>query len=148
MPLDPSLAGHRYPPAPPYEVGREKIGEFARAIGDTSPVTTDADAARALGHRDVVAPPTFATVLSLRAMEQVIRDEKLGIDFSRLVHGEERYAYDRPITAGDVLVATVTIDAIRAAGGHDMVTLRTEVETTDGQHVLTATSVLVIRGEG
>jgi acyl dehydratase len=148
MPLDPSFTGRTYPPAEPYAVGREKIREFARAIGDDNPAFSDVASARALGHRDVVAPPTFATVLSIRASERVITDGALGLDFSRVVHGEERYTYDRPITAGDVLVATVTIDAIRSAGGHDLVTLRTEVDTEGGEHVVTATSVLVVRGEG
>ena len=148
MPLDPSHTGRSYPPARPYDVSRAKIREFARAIGDAAPAHDDPDAARALGHRDVIAPPTFATVLSIGAMEQVVTDQELALDFSRVVHGEERYAYARPITAGDTLVATVTIDAIRAVGGHDMLTLRTEIDTDDGEHVVTATSVLVVRGEG
>jgi acyl dehydratase len=148
MPLDPSFTGRTYPPAEPYAVGREKIREFARAIGDDNPAFSDVASARALGHRDVIAPPTFATVLSIGAMEQVVTDQELALDFSRVVHGEERYAYARPITAGDTLVATVTIDAIRAVGGHDMLTLRTEIDTDDGEHVVTATSVLVVRGEG
>jgi acyl dehydratase len=147
MPIDPSFAGRSYPATPPYEVGLEKIREFADAIGDPNPAYHDRDAARALGHPDVVAPPTFPFVLTFRASRAVIDDPELGIDYSRVVHGEQRFAYSRPVRAGDSLTVTVTIDAIRSAGGHDMVTSRSEVATTDGEHVVTALSTLVVRGE-
>jgi acyl dehydratase len=146
MPLDPSFTGRTYRAEAPYEVGREKIREFADAIGDANPAYRDVEAAKALGHPDVIAPPTFPTVVAMRASAQVIFDPALGLDFSRVVHGEERYAYSRPIRAGDQLVTTLTIDQIRAAGGNDMLTLRTEVHTSDGEHVLTAYMTLVARG--
>ena len=146
MPLDPSLAGRTYPPTT-YLVGAEKVREFADAIGDPHPAFRDPAAAKALGHPDVIAPPTFATVLTLRAAEQALSGDEVGVDFSHVVHGEERYAYTRPIRAGDLLVSTVTIDSVRSAGGHFMVTLRAEVATEGGEHVLTATSMLVVRGE-
>ena len=146
MPLDPSLAGRTYPPTT-YAVGAEKVREFADAVGDPHPAYRERAAAQALGHPDVLAPPTFATVLTLRAAEQVLTDDEVGVEFSRVVHGEERYAYARPIRAGDVLTSTVTIDAVRSAGGHHMVTLRAEVDAAGGEHVLTATSMLVVRGE-
>ena len=147
MAIDASLAGRTFPPAPPYEVGREKIREFARAIGDDDPAYADPAAARALGHPDVVAPPTFATVLSVRAVEQVLSDPAVGVDFARVVHGEERYRYVRTILAGDVLIATVTVEAVRSVGRHDLVALRTDVTTVDAEPVLTATTTMVVRGE-
>jgi acyl dehydratase len=148
MPVDPAHAGRTYPPTPPYEVGREKLREFAAAVGENSPACHDVDAARALGHRDLIAAPTFAIVLAQRADAAVITDPEVGIDFSRVVHGEQRFAYSRPITAGDVLICTTTIASVRSAGGHDMVTTRGEIATVDGEHVCTATSTIVVRGEG
>lgn len=147
MPLDPSFTGRAYPPTPPYEVGREKIREFAEAIGDAAPVYRDPAAARALGHPDVIAPPTFAIVVSMRADAQVVTDPELGVDYSRVVHGEQRFAYARPITAGDRLTCTVTLESVRSAGGHGVVTTRGDIATVEGEHVCTATSTMVVRGE-
>lgn len=148
MPIDPSFAGRTYPPTDPYEVGVEKIREFADALGDINPAYRDRAAARELGHPDVVAPPTFPFVLTFKASRRLIDDPELGIDYTRVVHGEQRFAYDRPIHAGDTLTVTVTLESVRSAGGHDMLTSRSDVETVDGEHVATAWSTLVVRGEG
>lgn len=145
-PVDQSFIGRVYPPTAPYEVGREKIREFADAVGDTNPAYRDADAARALGHPDVIAPPTFPIVLTLRAGHQVITDPELGIDYSRVVHGEQRFVHTRPVRAGDVLQVVVTVEDIRAAAGNDIVSTRADVATIDGEAVLTAYSTIVARG--
>ena len=144
--LDPSYAGHAYPPALPYLVGREKIREFALAVGAAHPAYLDPEAARALGYPDVIAPPTFATVITMRAGAQVTFDPALGLDYSRVVHGEQRFVHTRPIRAGDVLVTTVHIDNIRQAAGNDMLYTRAEVTTEAGEPVCTAYSTLVARG--
>jgi acyl dehydratase len=144
--LDQSFVGRKYPPTPPYEVGREKIREFADAIGDQNPVYRDPEAARALGHPDVIAPPTFAIVLSMRAGVQVVADPELGLDYSRVVHGEQRFVHTRPVRAGDRLTVVVTVENIRSAGGNDILTTRGDVATVDGEPVLTAYSTLVARG--
>lgn len=146
MALDPSFIGRTYPPTPPYEVGREKIREFADAIGDHNPAYRDPEAANALGHPDVIAPPTFGIVLSMRASGQVIGDPELGLDYTRVVHGEQRFTYTRPIVAGDRLTVVVTVENIRTAAGNDMVTTRGDVSTEDGEPVFTAFSTLVARG--
>ena len=148
MPIDPSYAGRSYPPTDPYEVGIEKIREFADAIGDPNPAYRDREAAKALGHPDVIAPPTFAFVLTFTASRVIINDPDLGIDYSRVVHGEQRFAHARPVRAGDLLSVTVTLDSVRSAGGHSMVTSRSDVATVEGEHVCTAWSTLVVRGEG
>lgn len=148
MPIDPSFAGRTYPPTDPYEVGVEKIREFADALGDPNPAYRDRAAARELGHPDVIAPPTFPFVLTFKASRRLIDDPELGIDYTRVVHGEQRFAYDRAIHAGDALTVTVTLESVRSAGGHDMLTSRSDVETVDGEHVATAWSTLVVRGEG
>ncbi len=146
MALDQSFVGRKYPPTAPYEVGREKIREFADAIGDPHPAYRDPEAARALGHPDVIAPPTFGIVLSMRAGLQVVADPELGLDYSRVVHGEQRFVQARPIRAGDRLTATVTVESIRSAAGNDMLTTRGDVTTVDGEPVFTAYSTLVARG--
>lgn len=146
MPIDPSYAGRTYPATDPYEVGVEKIREFADAVGDPNPVYRDREAARALGHPDVVAPPTFPFVLTFKASRRLIEDPELGIDYSRVVHGDQRFVYTRPVRAGDALTVTVTLDAVRSAGGHDMITSRSDVSTVAGEHVVTAWSTLVVRG--
>jgi acyl dehydratase len=144
--LDQSFVGRKYPPTPPYEVGREKIREFADAIGDPNPAYRDPEAARALGHPDVIAPPTFPVVLSMRAGAQVVFDPELGLDYGRVVHGEQRFVYARPVRAGDRLTVTVSVESIRSAAGNDLLTTRGEVATVDGEPVLTAYSTLVARG--
>jgi acyl dehydratase len=146
MPVNPGFVGRVYPPAEPYLVGREKVREFARAVGETSPLCHDPAAARAHGHADVVAPPTFAFVLAMDASRVVVSDPDLGLDYSRVVHGEERFSYRRPIIAGDELVVTTTIEAIRSAAGNDLVTTRADIATTSGEPVVTAYTLLVSRG--
>jgi acyl dehydratase len=146
MPLDPSYVGRVYPPTPPYEVGREKIREFADAVGDPNPVYRDPAAAQALGYPDVIAPPTFPIVLTLTAGHQVIIDPDFGIDYSKVVHGEQRFVHARPVRAGDVLQVVVTIDGVRAAAGNDMVTTRAELSTVEGELVSTAYATIVARG--
>src|SRR5919107_2548599 len=127
MSLDPSYAGRTYPPTEPYLVGRAKIREFASAIGATDPAYHDPAAARALGHPDVVAPPTFPVVVTWAATRQLIDDPGLGLDFSRVVHGDQRFAYTRPVVAGDALVCVNTVEEITQRGGHDLITNRTDV---------------------
>ena len=146
MALDQGLVGRSYPPSAVYEVGRAKIAEFATAIGDADPVHRDPDAARAAGHPDVIAPPTFAIVVSLGAATGVLDDPEVGIDYSRVVHGEQRFTHHRPIRAGDRLVARTTIENVRTVAGNDMLTTRVELTTDDGEAVCTAVSMLVARG--
>jgi acyl dehydratase len=146
MAVNASFTGRTYPATPPYAVGREKIREFAEAVGADDVVHIDREQARACGYRDVIAPPTFAVLIAQQCDRQFIVDPEAGIDFSRLVHGEQRFVHHRPITAGDEIVGVLTIDSVKAAGGNSMVTTRTELSTIDGDPVCTATSTVVIRG--
>lgn len=146
MAVNPGFVGRVYPPTAPYVVGREKVREFASAIGDDNPAYHDIAAAAALGYSDVVAPPTFAIVLSMRAAGVVTHDPDLGLDYSRVVHGEQRFVYARPIVAGDELVVTTTIESIRSAAGNDMIMTRGDIATVDGDPVVTTHSLLVARG--
>jgi len=146
MTLDASLVGRSYPPSAVYEVGREKIAEFARALGSDDPVHRDPEAARAAGHPDVVAPPTFAIVLSLGAGQVVLDDPEVDIDYSRVVHGEQKFLHHRPIRAGDRLVATASVEAVRSVAGNDMLTTRVDLTTEDGEPVCRTSALLVARG--
>jgi acyl dehydratase len=148
MPLDPSYVGRAYPPTAPYQVGREKIREFATAIGATDAAHHDPEAARALGYPDVVAPPTFPTVVALKASVAIADDPDFGMDYSRVVHGDQRFSYTRPVVAGDELVCRTVIEEITSRGGHDFVTTRVEIATPAGEPVVTAWAKLVVRGEG
>jgi acyl dehydratase len=146
MALDRALVGRSYPPSAVYEVGRAKLAEFATAIGSDDPVHRDPKSARAAGYPDVIAPPTFAIVLTLEAANVVLTDPEVELDYSRVVHGEQRFTHHRPIRAGDRLVATTTIDAVRSVAGNDLLTTRVDVATEDGEAVCSATSMLVARG--
>ncbi|MER7843216.1 MaoC family dehydratase N-terminal domain-containing protein [Kitasatospora sp. NPDC096077] len=145
MALDPSFIGRSYPPTEPYEVGREKIREFALAIGDANPAYTDAEAAKALGHQDVIAPPTFPFAIAFRAAGQVVEDPELGLDYTRVVHGDQKFQYSRPVRAGDRLTVAVTIDNIKSLAGNDVLTVRGDVADETGEHVVTAVITLVAR---
>ncbi len=136
------------PAEPAYEVGREKIREFADAIGDPNPVYRDRRGRRALGHPDVIAPPTFPIVVSMRASAAAIFDPDLGLDYSRVVHGEQRFVFARPVRAGDRLVATLSIDSIRTVAGNDILGTRTEIVTEAGEPVVTAHAVIVVARSG
>lgn len=145
--VNPDVQGRVYPPTQPYLVGREKVREFARAVLSESPIHYDPEAARAAGYADVVAPPTFAVTVQEQTLAQLLADDEAGVDFSRVVHGDQRFTYSRPIVAGDELTATLTIAAVKQLGGHSMVTASSEIVDETGAHVVTALSTLVVRGE-
>ncbi|MFJ2738963.1 MaoC family dehydratase N-terminal domain-containing protein [Streptomyces sp. NPDC087440] len=145
MALDQSFVGRSYPPTSAYEVGREKIREFAESVGDRNPAYTDREAATALGHPDVIAPPTFVFAITFKAAGLVIEDPQLGLDYSRVVHGDQKFTYTRPVRAGDRLSVTSTIEAIKSMAGNDILDIRGEVHDESGEHVVTAWTKLVAR---
>lgn len=147
MPVNPDYAGREYPPAGPYAVTREQITAFADAVGATGGAHRDPDAAGQLGYADVVAPPTFAVRLAQQCEAQLVQDPDAGIDFSRVVHGQEGFVHHRPIVAGDTLTGTLHVDTMREAGGHGMVATRVELADAEGRPVTTVTSTIVVRGE-
>ncbi|MFJ7210482.1 MaoC family dehydratase N-terminal domain-containing protein [Amycolatopsis sp. NPDC098790] len=147
MPLDESFTGRVYPPQTSYEVSREKIREFADAIGDENPVFRDPEAAKAAGHPDVIAPPTFITIVNLAAINAIVTDPELGLDYSRMVHGDQQFSYSRPVRVGDQLLLTTHIDKIMARAGNDFINLRAEIVDAEGEHIATTRAQLVVRGE-
>ena len=130
--MNPDLVGRVFPPTAPYLVGREKLREFARAV-----FATNID----------VAPPTFPVVIQEATLAQLLAEPDGGIDFTRVVHGDQRFSYSRPIVAGDELTATLAVTSIKSLGGHSMVTAESTIVDASGDHVVTAISTLVVRGD-
>ena len=147
MPLNRDLLGRAYPAAVPYEVGRESIRRFAQAIGDPHPAYLDPAAARALGHPDVIAPPTYLTVLNFRYADSgPVADPDLSLDYAQVVHGSQSFELHRPVHAGDLLTSVQRIEEIKDVGRNEVLTTVTEVTDADGQPVATLRSTLVSRG--
>jgi acyl dehydratase len=144
--LNPEYAGRVYGPGEPYEVSRVKIADFADAIGEPSQLCRDKEAAVKAGYPDVIAPPTFAVIIDQRSTKAAVTDPGLGLDYSMVVHGEQSFSYSRPLHAGDVVVATTTIESIKTLGALSMLVTSTSIDTVDGEHICTAKSNLVERG--
>src|SRR4051794_26569675 len=132
MALDPSVAGRTFPPTTPYTVSHEKLIEFAHATGST--------------YDGTAAPATFPIVVAFAAMTALMQDPSVGIALHRVVHGDQRFTYSRPVVAGDELSATLTVDSLRQIGGADIIGTRSEIADARGQHVCTAFATLVHRG--
>lgn len=138
MPVDPGLAGRAFAPVPAYDVSRSQICAFAAAIGETDPVHHDVEAARAAGHADVIAPPTYPIVIAFGAMQALLGDPEVGIDLRHVIHADQRFEASRPVRAGDSLVAQLTVESLRSMGGADIIATRTELTAPDGELVCTA----------
>jgi acyl dehydratase len=146
LPLNQDFVGHTFPRSEPYEISRVKIREFADAIGDPNPIYRDVDAAKAAGHPDVICPPTFAIVVTAFGTREVIGNPDLGLNYTMVVHGEQRFAHVRALRAGDVVTCQSTVERIRSLGSMSMLTTKTEIATVEGELVCTALSTLVERG--
>ena len=133
MTVDSSLAGRTFPPTAPYVVSRERIAEFARATGST--------------YDGGAAPATFPIVVAFSAMTALMEDPSVGISLHRVVHGDQRFSYVRPVVAGDELSATLTVDTLRQISGADIIGTRSEITDAEGQPVCTAYATLMHRGE-
>jgi len=145
--LDQSFKGRTYPPDWIYEVSREKIKEFAEAIGDPNPLFVDPEAAKAAGYPDVIAPPTFLMIVNMKATNQIIHDPELGLDYGRMVHADQNFYYTRPVRAGDRLTIASVVEDITARLGNDFLSIRAEINTEDGERVCTTRATLVVRGK-
>jgi acyl dehydratase len=131
MAVDPSLAGRTFPPTAPYVVTRGKLAEFARATGSV--------------YDGGAAPATFPIVIAFAAMTALMEDPSVGIELHRVVHGEQRFTYTRPVLPGDELSATLTVDSLRHLGGADIIGTRSEIADAEGLPVCTAYATLVHR---
>ena len=146
MAINTEYIGRTYEPSEPYEVSRVKIAEFADAVGEPSPLCRDRAAAQAAGYPDVIAPPTFAIVVSSADSSKVTSDPGLGVNYAMIVYGEQSFTHVRPLHAGDVVVSQSTIEGIRQVRSLTTLTTVTEIRTVDGEHVCTARATLIERG--
>jgi acyl dehydratase len=146
MPLNLAFVGRSYAFDVPFLVGREHIRQFARAIGDRNPLYHDLEAAKTSGYPDLLAPPTFLAAAIPGRVGVPTEDPALGLDYSLIVHGEQRFTLLRPVVAGDELVTVGTISSIRAVGSSEVLTTTYEFSTTGGESVATGVCGLVSRG--
>ncbi|TDD39774.1 MaoC family dehydratase [Actinomadura sp. KC06] len=144
MALNRDFIGRTFPPSEPYEVSRVKIREFADAIGDHNPIYRDQEAAKAAGHPDVIAPPTFPIVVSFGG--NALADPDLGLNYAMVVHGEQRFEYVRPLRAGDVVTCTTTITEIKSIGSNEKIAVETDVKTVEGEMICKSYNTIVERG--
>ena len=143
--MDTSKVGKTYPPFE-YEVGREKIREYANAVGESNPVHHDREAARAAGFRDVVAPPMFAVVYSAGAMGPAILDPEVGINLMLMVHGVQEFVWGEPVCAGDTITTTAEVVDISERDGKGFYVFRSVSQNQDGDEVVRATWTNIVRG--
>ena len=145
MAVSTAAVGKSYAPVT-YAVGREKIKEYALAVGETSPLHLDVDAARAAGHRDVVAPPMFAAVYCSPASTPAYFDPDVGIDFARLVHSAQEFTWGPLVIAGDEVTTTVTVKDITERSDTGFYVFESESKNQRGETVCVGTWTNIVRG--
>ena len=145
MALRTEAIGKSYPPFE-YEVGKEKIGEYARAVGEENPVYFDRVAATEAGFRDVVAPPMFAVVYSSGSVAPAIFDPDVGLNFAMMVHGGQEFAWGEPVCSGDVISTVTTVKDISEKGGMGFYVFESVSTNQDGREVVRGTWTNIVRG--
>ena len=137
--------GKIYEPAT-YAVGREKVREYAAAVGETNPLYFDVDAARAAGYADVVAPPMFAVVYGARAVGPGILDPEVGIEFARMLHAGQEFEWGPVVVAGDEITTEASVKDISDRGGMAFFVFETVSKNQRGETVCTGTWTQIVRG--
>ena len=145
MPLKTDAVGKTFPPTV-YAVGREKVREYALAVGETNPVHLDVEAARAAGHADVVAPPMFAVVYSAPAMGPAIFDPDVAMNFAMMVHGGQEFRWGPLVVAGDEITTNAECKSIEVRDGRGYYVFETVSKNQDGETVCTGTWTNIVRG--
>jgi acyl dehydratase len=142
--VDDSKKGKSYAPFE-YEVGREKIREYANAIGVHAPVHHDQGAAQAAGYRDVVAPPMFAVVYSAGSVAQGVLDPELGINLGRMLHGSQEFVWGEPVCSGDTITTTTTVADLYERAGMEFFVFESVSKNQDGQETVRGTWTNIVR---
>ena len=145
MPVKTEAIGKSYAPVE-YEVGKEKIGEYARAVGEENQVYFDREAARAAGFRDVPAPPMFAVVYSWGSVALPAVDPDVDLNFAMLVHGGQEFVWGEPVCSGDVISTVASVKDVHEKGGMGFYIFETVSTNQDGQEVARGTWTLIVRG--
>jgi acyl dehydratase len=143
--IDTSKIGKSYPPHE-YEVGREKIREYANAVGEDNPVHHDREAAKVAGFRDVVAPPMFAVVYSAGAMGPAILDPELGINLMMMLHGGQEFEWSEPVCAGDTITTTAEVKDLYEKDGKTFYVFESVSKNQEGEEVVRAAWTNIVRG--
>lgn len=145
MPVNQDVVGKEYPPTT-YEIGAEKIREYARAIGEKNPVHHDRAAAQEAGFRDLVAPPMFVVVYAAEASGKPMFDPEIGMNFAKLVHGAQAFEWAEPVCAGDTITTAIKLSSATEKGGMEFYEIEHESTNQDGATVSTGTWTVIIRG--
>ena len=146
MAIHTELIGKTYPPRI-YAIGREKVREYALAVGESNPLYLDVEAARAAGYDDVVAPPMFAVVYGLAAILPVLFDPELGIDFAHMLHGGQQFEWETLVVAGDEISTVVSVGDISERGRNRFYVLVSTSTNQRGDTVCVGTWSNIVRGE-
>jgi acyl dehydratase len=144
VPVKADAVGKTYAPVT-YAVGREKIREYARAVGESHPLHFDLDAARAAGHLDLVAPPMFATVYTSEAIAKALFDPELEIDFAHLLHAGQEFVWGPLVVAGDEIATEAEVKQISERGGLALYVFETRSTNQRGERVCTGTWTNAVR---
>jgi acyl dehydratase len=145
VPVNDKAVGKTYEPTL-YAVGREKIREYARAVGETNPVHLDVEAARAAGYADVVAPPMFAVVYCAPSVGPPIFDPEIEINFAMMVHGGQEFEWGPPVVAGDEIATTASVKEIYEEGGRGFYVFESVSTNQRGEQVCKGTWTQIVRG--
>ncbi len=145
MAINRDFIGREFPPSEPYQIGRELIRNFATAIKDDNPIYHDVEAARAAGHQDLVAPPTFLITLGFRD-RSYMADPTLNLNSAMVVHGEQQFVLHRPVVAGDEVRSQATITNIADAGRNEKMTVESKIIDAAGETIAVAINTLISRG--
>ena len=145
MPLNQQLKGKEYGEVE-FAVDRNRVIQFADAVGELDSIYRDPAAAKAAGFEDQLAPPTFVTVTQIMTSGQVVVDPELGLNYSLVVHGEQEYEWRRPVKVGDKLRAVPRIADIYARGPNEFLLIEAEIKDESGETVVVARSTLLSRG--
>ena len=146
MPVNTDAIGKTYPDTS-YAVGREKIREYAHAVGETNPLYLNVDAARAAGYADVVAPPMFAVVYAGRSITPALFDPEVGIDLARMLHAGQEFRWGPVVVAGDEIATTTTVKGISERGGMNFFVFETDSRNQLGEKVCNGIWTNIVRDE-
>jgi acyl dehydratase len=145
VPVNADAKGKAYPPFE-YEVGKEKIREYAHAVGEQDPIYFDRARAQAAGFRDVPAPPMFAVVYSAGSVGPAVLDPEVGINLAMMVHGSQEFVWGEPVCAGDAITTQTTLKDIREKGGMGFYEFESVSRNQHGQEVVRGTWTNIVRG--
>jgi len=143
--IDTKFLGKKYP-AFVYEVGKEKIKEYARAIGDTNPLYLDDEKAKASKYGNIIAPPTFCVVYCAGIIGQLLLDKELALNLMMLVHGEQEFEFGEVVRSGDIITSECEISQIFEKKGNWFISGDTVSKNQNGAMTCKGRWTFIVRG--